>query len=59
MKRSNKTLQMIAQIENDKKLGLSDGLITFDDFQIMYIFLEFKEKTVKTKVIKKAKKVGN
>lgn len=38
---SKKVRDTLTQIENEKKLGLSDGLISFEEFSFLYIFLDF------------------
>lgn len=42
--RSRKSKEMIVQIENEQKMGFSDGLINFEEFSMMYLFLEFDDK---------------
>jgi len=36
-------------IENEFELGVGDGLVYFDDFSFMYMFLEFKDMKKATK----------
>ena len=47
--RSEKVKTMIKQVEEEVNHGVSNGLITFEDFSYLYMFLEFNEN-------KKAKK---
>ena len=34
-------MQILKEIENERELGISDGLIYFEDFSYMYMFLDF------------------
>ena len=38
---------MLAQLENEKKLGISEGIINFEEFSLMYMYLEFDQNTDK------------
>ena len=38
---SEKVQSLLKEIENERELGISDGLIYFEDFSYMYMFLDF------------------
>lgn len=40
---SEKVKLYLDQLKNERDLGISEGLISLDDFSYMYMFLEFKD----------------
>ena len=43
IEQSEKVLQLLKAIENERDLGVSDGLVYYEDFAYMYMFLEFSD----------------
>jgi len=58
IKSSRKVSEILTSIENEQELGISDGLINFEDFSYMYMFLEFKDIELSSGKSKDADKKG-
>ena len=52
---SDKCLQFIKSLENERDIGVSNGDITYDDFSYMYMFLDFGDKKKHKKRVAKEK----